>query len=84
MQTLIRFTFTACIFIFPFSDALGKSCAKQSTVQNSSSPGKKLVSYDECVRQAQLDCEHLARQRKLINDAKDSFMKRCLVDFIGK
>ncbi len=31
-----------------------------------------------------LDCERTARQRKLIDAAKDTFMKRCLAEATGK
>jgi hypothetical protein len=34
--------------------------------------------------QAQSECEHSARQRKLIDAAKDTFMKRCLAEATGK
>jgi len=42
------------------------------------------VSYDDCVKQARMDCERTARDRKLIDVAKESFMKRCLAESIGK
>ncbi len=36
------------------------------------------------MKTAKLECERTARQRKLIDAAKDTFMKRCLAEAIGK
>jgi hypothetical protein len=81
---IIRLMTAACILSTPFSQALAKSCSEQLAPQDTSRPRSKSVSYDDCVKQARMDCERTARDRKLIDVAKESFMKRCLTESIGK
>ena len=85
MQTMIIRLMTA-VYVFgsPASQAWAKSCSEQLAPQNTTRPGSKPVSYDDCVKQARIDCERTARDRKLIDVAKESFMKRCLAEAIGK
>lgn len=76
---------TAALLSFiPLSEAWGKTCSEQSSAQNISNPGSKSVSFEDCMKSAKLECERTARQRKLIDAAKDTFMKRCLAEAIGK
>jgi len=76
---------TAVLLSFaPLSEARGKTCTQKSGSQNPSNPNSKPVSYQDCMAQAQSECEHSARQRKLIDAAKDTFMKRCLAEATGK
>ena len=76
---------TAALLSFsPLSEVWGKTCAQKSGSQNPSNPNSKPVSYQDCMAQAQSECEHSARQRKLIDSAKDTFMKRCLAEATGK
>lgn len=81
---IVRLMTAACMLSIPLSQALAKSCTEQLAPQNSARPGPKPVSYDDCVKQARMDCERTARDRKLIDVAKESFMKRCLAEFVGK
>ncbi|BEI34861.1 hypothetical protein PHIN6_03790 [Polynucleobacter sp. HIN6] len=81
---MIRLMTAACVFSIPSSQASAKSCSEQLAPQNSARPGSKPMSYDDCVKQARIDCERTARDRKLIDVAKESFMKRCLAESIGK
>jgi hypothetical protein len=76
---------TAALLAFaPLSEAWGKTCSEQSSAQNTSNLGSKPVSFDDCMKSARLECERTARQRKLIEAAKDTFMKRCLAEATGK
>ncbi len=81
---IIRLMTAICVLSTPFSQALAKNCSEQLAPQNSARPGSKPMSYDNCVKQARMDCERTARDRKLIDVAKESFMKRCLAESIGK
>ena len=79
------FIMTLAFFAFaPSAEVSGKTCTPQSARQNPSNPNSKPVSYQDCMAQAQSECEHSARQRKLIDAAKDTFMKRCLAEATGK
>jgi hypothetical protein len=85
MQALIvRFLTASCIFSIPVYPVWGKSCAHQMNRPNSEKANLKFVSYDDCVKQARSTCEQTAQQRKLIDAAKETFMKRCLAEAIGK
>ncbi|WP_108507932.1 hypothetical protein [Polynucleobacter acidiphobus] len=81
---MIRLMTAACVLSAPSSQAWAKSCSEPLAPQNTARPGSKPVSYDDCVKQARMDCERTARDRKLIDVAKESFMKRCLAESIGK
>jgi len=81
---IIRWMTAACVLSTPLSQVWAKSCAEPLAPQNSPRPGSKPVSYDDCVKQVRIDCERTARERKLIDVAKESFMKRCLAESIGK
>ena len=81
---MIRLMTAACVLSVPFSQPWAKSCSEQLASQDTSRPRSKTVSCDDCVKQARMDCEHTARDRKLIDVAKESFMKRCLAESIGK
>jgi len=81
---IIRWMTAVCLMSAPLSQPWAKSCAEQLASQDLSRPRLKSVSYDDCVKQARMDCERSARDRKLIDVAKESFMKRCLAEFIGK
>ena len=85
MQALIvRLMTAACVLSAPLSQPWAKSCSEQLASQDTSRPRSKTVSYDDCVKQARMDCERTARDRILIDVAKESFMKRCLAESIGK
>ena len=85
MQALIvRFVTASCIFAIPVYEVWGKSCAEHMNRPNPEKANPKFVSYDDCVKQARATCEQTAHQRKLIDAAKDTFMKRCLAEAIGK
>ena len=76
---------TVAFFTFaPSAEVSGKTCTPQSASQNIANPTPKLVSYDDCMAQVRSECERNARQRKLIDAAKDTFMKRCLSEASGK
>lgn len=76
---------TAALLSFtPLSEAWAKTCSEQSSSQNTSNPGSKSVSFEDCMKNARLECERTARQRKLIDSAKDTYMKRCLAEATGK
>jgi hypothetical protein len=76
---------TVAFFTFaPAAEVSGKTCTPQSASQNTANPTPKLVSYDDCMAQVRSECEGNARQRKLIDAAKDTFMKRCLSEASGK
>ncbi len=81
---MIRLMTAACVLSVPLSQPWAKSCSEQLASQDTSRPRSKIVSYDDCVKQARMDCERTARDRKLIDVAKESFMKRCLAESIGK
>lgn len=81
---MVRFMAIAGLLSAPLADTWAKGCIDPSVSQNTSRPSSKPVSYDDCVKQARLDCERSARERKLIDVAKESFMKRCLAEFIAK
>ena len=81
---MIRLMTAACVLSVPFSQPWAKSCSEQLASQDTSRPRSKTVSYDDCVKQVRMDCERTARDRKLIDVAKESFMKRCLAESIGK
>jgi len=81
---IIRLLTAVYVLSTPFSQAWGKSCSEQLAPQSTARPGSKSVSYVDCVKQARMDCERTARDRKLIDVAKESFMKRCLAESIGK
>ena len=81
---MIRLMTAACVLSVPLSQPWAKSCSEQLASQDISRPRSKTVSYDDCVKQARMDCERTARDRKLIDVAKESFMKRCLAESIGK
>ena len=81
---MIRLMTAACVLSVPLSQPWAKSCSEQLASQDTSRPRSKTVSYDYCVKQARMDCERTARDRKLIDVAKESFMKRCLAESIGK
>lgn len=81
---MIRFMTAICVLIAPLSEAWGKNCAERLASQNTPRSGPKPLSDDDCVKQARMECERIARDRKLIEAAKESFMKRCLAEFIGK
>jgi len=81
---IVRLMTAACVFTTPLSQAWAKSCSEQLAPQSTARPQSKLVSYDDCVKQARMECERTARDRKLIDVAKESFMKRCLAESIGK
>ncbi len=81
---MIRLMTAACVLSVPLSQPWAKSCSEQLAAQDTSRPRSKTVSYDDCVKQARMDCERTARDRKLIDVAKESFMKRCLAESIGK
>jgi len=78
LMTVAFFTFA------PSAEVSGKTCTPQSANQNTANPTPKLVSYDDCMAQVRSECEGNARQRKLIDAAKDTFMKRCLSEASGK
>ena len=78
LMTVAFFTFA------PSAEVSGKTCTPQSARQNTANPTPKLVSYDDCMAQVRSECEGNARQRKLIDAAKDTFMKRCLSEASGK
>lgn len=78
LMTVAFFTFA------PSAEVSGKTCTPQSASQNTANPTPKLVSYDDCMAQVRSECEGNARQRKLIDAAKDTFMKRCLAEATGK
>jgi hypothetical protein len=79
------FIMTLSFFAFaPSAEVSGKTCTPQSARQNTANPTPKLVSYDDCMAQVRSECERNARQRKLIDAAKDTFMKRCLSEATGK
>jgi len=78
LMTVAFFTFA------PSAEVSGKTCTPQSASQNTANPTPKLVSYDDCMAQVRSECEGNARQRKLIDAAKDTFMKRCLSEESGK
>jgi hypothetical protein len=80
----IRLMAAICVLSTPLSQAWAKSCSEQLAPQNTARPGSKPLSYDDCVKQARMDCERTARDRKLIDVAKESFMKRCLAESLGK
>lgn len=81
---IVRLMTFACVFGTPISQTWAKSCSEQLASQNTARPGSKPVNYDDCVKQARMECERTARDRKLIDVAKESFMKRCLAESIGK
>ena len=81
---MIRLMTAACVLSVPFSQPWAKSCSEQLVSQDTSRPRSKTVSHDDCVKQARMDCERTARDRKLIDVAKESFMKRCLAESIGE
>jgi hypothetical protein len=81
---MIRWMTAVCLLNAPLSQPWAKSCSEQLAPQNTARPESKPVSYDDCVKQARMDCERTARDRKLIDVAKESFMKRCLAESIGK
>lgn len=81
---MIRLMTAACVLSAPSSQAWAKSCSEPLASQNTARSGSKPVSYDDCVKQARMDCERTARDRKLIDVAKERFMKRCLAESIGK
>ena len=78
LMTVAFFTFA------PSAEVSGKTCTPQSASQNTANPTPKLVSYDDCMAQVRSECEGNARQRQLIDAAKDTFMKRCLSEASGK
>ncbi len=76
---------TVAFFAFATStEVSSKTCTPQLVSQNTANPSPKLVSYDDCIAQVRSECERHARQRKLIDAAKDTFMKRCLSEATGK
>lgn len=76
---------TAALLSFaPLSEAWAKTCSEQSSAQNAANSGSKPVGFEDCMKNARLECERTARQRKLIDAAKDTFMKRCLAEAAGK
>ena len=76
---------TVAFFAFaPSTEVSSKTCTPQLASQNTANPSPKLVSYDDCMAQVRSECERHARQRKLIDAAKDTFMKRCLAEATGK
>jgi hypothetical protein len=81
---IVRLMTAACVFSAPFSEVWAKSCVDRLAPQDAARAGSKPVSYDDCVKQARMDCERAAQDRKLIDVAKDRFMKRCLAESIGK
>ncbi len=81
---IVRLMTAACVLSVPLSQPWAKSCSEQLAPQSTARPGSKPMSYDDCVKQARMDCERTARDRKLIDVAKESFMKRCLAESIGK
>ena len=73
------------LFCFATStEVSSKTCTPQLVSQNTANPSPKLVSYDDCMAQVRSECERHARQRKLIDAARDTFMKRCLSEATGK
>ena len=79
------FIMTLAFFAFsPSTEVSSKTCTPQLESQSTANPSPKLVSYDDCMAQVRSECEHHARQRKLIDAAKDIFMKRCLSEATGK
>ena len=76
---------TLAFFAFsPSTEVSSKTCTPQLASQSTANPSPKLVSYDDCMAQVRSECEHHARQGKLIDAAKDTFMKRCLSEATGK
>ena len=53
---IIRLLTAVYILSTPFSQAWGKSCSEQFAPQSTPRPGSKSVSYDDCVKQARMDC----------------------------
>lgn len=68
----------------PVSSAWGINCSEEALARNVSNPGSKPISFNDCIQQVRSECERSAFQRKLIDAAKDGFMKRCLAETARK
>ena len=75
----------AAFFAFALpTEVSAKSCTQQLASQNTANTSYKRISYEDCIIQVRSECERNAQQRRLIDAAKDTFMKRCLSEATGK